>query len=80
MEDVIGELGYIDTFREINKADRQYTWWPDYNRARKLNEGARLDYQLSTANIQETINDGYIAKDQNFSEFAPLIIDYDIDL
>jgi len=80
MEEVIGELGFVDAFREVNKTDRQYTWWPDYNRARKLNEGARLDYHITTANLLDTINDGHIAKEQAFSEFAPLIMDYDLDL
>ncbi|MBA4501679.1 exodeoxyribonuclease III [Marinobacterium marinum] len=80
IEEVLGEMGYVDAFREINKAERQYTWWPDYNRAWNLNEGARLDYQLTTANLRKTVKDARIYRDQRFSEHAPLTIDYDIDI
>lgn len=76
MEEMLGDLGYVDAFREINKAERQFTWWPDYNRARTLNEGARLDYQVTTANLRPLIEAARIYKDDMFSEHAPLIIDY----
>ncbi|WP_286240525.1 exodeoxyribonuclease III [Neptuniibacter halophilus] len=78
MAEILDEMGYVDAFRQINKAERQFTWWPDYNRARKLNEGARLDYQITTANLRKNIKNASIFRDQHFSEHAPLIIDYDI--
>lgn len=78
MAEVFDEMGYVDAFRQINKAERQFSWWPDYNRARKLNEGARLDYQITTANLRKTVKNAQIYRDQMFSEHAPLIIDYDL--
>ncbi|MEH6575647.1 MAG: exodeoxyribonuclease III [Amphritea sp.] len=78
MEEVLGEMGYVDAFRQVNYADRQYTWWPDYNRAKELNEGARLDYQLTTANLRKTIKSASIYRDQSFSAHAPVIIDYEL--
>ncbi|MBR9828425.1 MAG: exodeoxyribonuclease III [Oceanospirillales bacterium] len=80
IEEVFGSMGYVDAFREMNKAERQYSWWPDYNRAWSLNEGARLDYQITTANLRKTVKGARIYRDQRFSEHAPLIIDYDIEL
>lgn len=80
IEDALGEMGYVDAFREVNKAERQYTWWPDYNRAWSLNEGARLDYQITTANLRKTVKAARIYRDQRFSEHAPLTIDYDIEI
>ncbi len=80
IEEVLGEMGYVDAFREVNKAERQYTWWPDYNRAWTLNEGARLDYQLTTANLRKNVKSARIYRDQRFSEHAPLTIDYDIEI
>ena len=71
-------MGYVDAFREVNKAERQYTWWPDYNRAWTLNEGARLDYQVTTANLRKSIKSARIDRDTRFSEHCPLIIDYAI--
>jgi exodeoxyribonuclease-3 len=73
-------MGYVDAFREVNKAERQFTWWPDYNRAWSLNEGARLDYQITTANLRKVVKNARIYRDQRFSEHAPLTIDYDIDI
>lgn len=80
IEEVFGDLGYVDAFRQVNKAERQYTWWPDYNRAWKLNEGARLDYQITTPNLRKSIKSASIYKEQRFSDHAPLIIDYDLDV
>ncbi|MBE9396837.1 exodeoxyribonuclease III [Pontibacterium sp. N1Y112] len=79
MEEILGDMGYVDTFREINKAERQFTWWPDYNRARSLNEGARLDYQIATANLRKMVKSVQVYRDQSFSEHAPVIIDYALD-
>jgi len=80
IEEVLDEMGYVDAFREVNKAERQFTWWPDYNRAWSLNEGARLDYQITTANLRKVVKNARIYRDQRFSEHAPLTIDYDIDI
>jgi exodeoxyribonuclease-3 len=80
IEAVLDEMGYVDAFREVNKAERQFTWWPDYNRAWTLNEGARLDYQITTANLRKVIKSARIYRGQRFSEHAPLTVDYDIDL
>ena len=79
MSEVSDGMGFVDAFRQINKAERQFTWWPGYNRARKLNEGARLDYQIVTANLRRNIKNAQIFRDVQFSEHAPLIIDYEID-
>jgi len=76
---VFGEMGFVDCFREANKAEKQFTWWPDYNRAWTLNEGARLDYQISTANLRKTVRSASIYKGERFSDHAPLTIDYAID-
>lgn len=80
IEEVLGDMGYVDAFREVNKAERQFTWWPDYNRAWSLNEGARLDYQITTANLRKLVKRAEIYREQRFSEHAPLTIDYDIDI
>ncbi|WP_421868510.1 exodeoxyribonuclease III [Motiliproteus sp.] len=76
---VFGELGFIDAFREINHIDHQFTWWPPYNRAWTLNEGARLDYQVTTSGLRKTINNALIHRDARFSEHAPLEVEYELD-
>ncbi len=80
IDELFCEMGYVDAMREVNKDERQFTWWPDYNRAWTLNEGARLDYQITTANLRKTVTSATIYKGERFSDHAPLIIDYAVDL
>lgn len=77
MDLVFEEMGYIDAFREVNHADHQFTWWPPYNRAWSLNEGARLDYQVTTAGLRKNIRKAQIYKGERFCNYAPVMIDYD---
>ncbi len=75
---VFNELGFIDAFREVNHTDHQFTWWPSYNRAFSLNEGARLDYQVATPGLRKLIRNAKIEREQRFSEHAPMLLDYNI--
>jgi len=74
------QLEFCDAFRQVNQNERQFTWWPDYNRAFKLNEGARLDYQITTPNLRRNVRNAGIYREQRFSNHSPLIIDYTCDL
>ena len=38
--------GFVDAFRELNKAPHQYSWWSYRANARANNKGWRLDYTL----------------------------------
>lgn len=80
LDQIFGELKFVDAFREVNHAERQYTWWPPYNRARTLNEGARIDYQVTTQGLRQSVRKAVIDRTVLFSEHAPLIIDYAIPL
>lgn len=76
MSNITDNMGYIDAFRQINKAESQFSWRPEQKQAGKSNEGARIDYQITTANLSKIITNAYICNDTNFSKHAPLIIDY----
>ncbi|MFB9886182.1 exodeoxyribonuclease III [Balneatrix alpica] len=77
MREMFDELGFVDAFREVNQADRQFTWWPHYNRAFELNEGARLDYQVCTSEFGRKVKAARILKEPRFSDHAAVVIDYD---
>lgn len=80
MDGLIDSMGYIDAFREINKEGNQYTWWPSVLPGSRKQSGWRTDYQLLTPGIRKTVMDAYIDFDTRFSDHAPVIVDYDIDM
>ncbi len=82
MDHVLGPTGFIDTFREINRAADEYTWWPklDQDVPRARQEGWRIDYQLVGPNFRRHVVDAWVDYDATFSEYAPLIVEYDLDL
>lgn len=72
------EVGYIDAFREVNQKEAEYTWWSNRGRSWENNTGWRIDYQVISANLKNSVKKASIYKEQRFSDHAPLIIDYDI--
>lgn len=73
------ELGYVDAFREVEPGAEQYTWWSNRGQAWDKNVGWRIDYQIVSRKLKETIQDASIYKDQRFSDHAPLIMNYDFE-
>ncbi|WP_106476851.1 exodeoxyribonuclease III [Phytohalomonas tamaricis] len=82
MDQVFGPMGFIDTFREIDRDAGQYTYWPklDQEVQRHRQDGWRLDYQIVGPNLQRNIKDAWIDTEARFSEFAPLIVEYDLEI
>lgn len=77
---VFDELGWVDVFRTLNQKPDQYTWWSQRGRAREKNVGWRIDYQIATPGIAKCARAERIYVDKNFSDHAPLIIDYHYNL
>lgn len=78
LDNVLGPLGYVDAFREINQLPEQYTWWSNRGRAWEKNVGWRIDYQIVTPGLKNKIKTTKVYKAQRFSDHAPLLIDYDL--
>jgi exodeoxyribonuclease-3 len=76
MDNLFGEMGFIDGFRHINQEPEQYTWWSNRGQAWAKNVGWRIDYQVVTPGLKDAISIVKIFKDQRFSDHAPLTIDY----
>ena len=77
MDQLFGASGFVDTFREVNQAPEQYTWWSNRGQAWAKNVGWRIDYQVATPVVAATVQRARIYKDKRFSDHAPLIMDYD---
>ena len=80
MDTLIHELGYVDTFRELNDKPDQYTWWSNRGNARANNVGWRLDYQIASPSLAGKATKTRVYTDKPFSDHAPVITDYDIDV
>jgi len=77
---IFDDMGYVDAFRVVNNKPEQYTWWSNRGNARANNVGWRIDYQIITPGLKDAVKKASIYKEQWFSDHAPLIIDYDVEL
>ncbi|NOX91152.1 MAG: exodeoxyribonuclease III [Gammaproteobacteria bacterium] len=76
LDQLFGPMSFIDAFRIVNQEAGQYTWWSNRGQAWANNVGWRIDYQIVTPALGDTIKDASIYKTERFSDHAPLIIDY----
>ncbi len=80
LDRVYDELGYIDSFRLVNREPDQYTWWSNRGQAWAKNVGWRLDYQMITPKLAPSVVSAEIYKDERFSDHAPQSMVYDFDI
>ena len=76
LDDLFGDHGWVDVFRQLDQRPDQYTWWSNRGRARENNVGWRIDYQIATPGIAAKAKRTEIYTGQRFSDHAPLIVDY----
>lgn len=79
---VFAEQGWVDVYRRLHPDTTEacYTWWSNRGQAWAKNVGWRIDYQIATPDISETVISADIYKEERFSDHAPLIIDYNFDI
>jgi exodeoxyribonuclease III len=80
LDDLFDKHRFVDGFRVINQEADQYTWWSNRGRAWDKNVGWRIDYQIVTPGLREKIRRVDVYKAERFSDHAPLIMDYDLDV
>jgi exodeoxyribonuclease-3 len=78
MGQVLGELGWVDTYRSLHPdaEGEGYTWWSNRGAAWDKNVGWRIDYQLITPGLRPRLKAARVYRDSRFSDHAPLIVDY----
>jgi len=74
------EVGYVDSFRLVNDAPDEYTWWSNRGQAWAKNVGWRLDYQVITPRLSDKVSAASVYREERFSDHAPQIMEYDIDI
>lgn len=75
MTDILN-FGLVDTWRTLYPEIPGYTWWSNRGQAYNKNVGWRIDYQITTTKIADTLISSQIFKDIKFSDHAPLIVEY----
>ncbi len=76
---LIEKQGVVDVYRHLypRTTDECHTWWSNRGQAYAKNVGWRLDYQLATTGIANTVVSAEIYKEEKFSDHAPLIMQYE---
>lgn len=71
-------LGFIDTFREINPNPNYYSWWSYRARARENNKGWRIDYHMLSKELKSSIKNVGILKNVHHSDHCPILLELNI--
>ena len=69
-------LGWKDSFRVAKPDAEEYTWWSNRGAARANDVGWRIDYQLVTPALAETITGCFVQREPRLSDHAPYVVDY----
>ena len=80
MERVLSEAGWVDAFRVVNHEPKQFSWWSNFQNAFERNNGWRIDYNLITPDLRDSVRAASVYREQRFSDHAPVVIDYDLKL
>ncbi len=81
LDRVFDEIGMVDAFRVVHPDTPQlYTWWSNRGQAWAKNVGWRIDYQIVSPSLKDTIRDAWVHTEDRFSDHAPLVMDYEFDL
>jgi exodeoxyribonuclease-3 len=80
LTELFSSVGYVDTFRVLDQAEHEYTWWSNRGQAWANNTGWRIDYQIATAGLGRKVLATSIYRDQRFSDHAPFCVDYDFSI
>ena len=68
-------LGFIDSFRYINKEPHHYSWWSYRANARVKNLGWRIDYHMVAKNLKSKISNSYILPNIFHSDHCPVVLE-----
>ena len=80
LDTLYDEVGYKDSIRLVNKDPDQYTWWSNRGQAWAKNVGWRLDYQVITPGLVNSVTSADIYKKERFSDHAPQIMEFDLKI
>ena len=80
MDVLLTSGGFTDVFRALHPEKAIYTWWSNRGNAYANNVGWRLDYQLTTSGLRDKATKAWVYTDQKFSDHAPVVISYQMEV
>ena len=66
------KAGFIDTFREFEKAGGHYTWWSPMGNCRAKDIGWRIDYICIPRSLRPRLKKAWILKTVMGSDHCPV--------
>lgn len=72
------DLGFIDTFRHLNKEPHNYSWWSQMGNARERNLGWRIDYWLLSQHLADKLQRAFILPEARHSDHCPVVVEVDM--
>jgi exodeoxyribonuclease-3 len=73
--DAFVKAGFVDTFREFEKAGGHYSWWSQMSNARARNVGWRIDYFLISPSLRPRLKRAKILPHVMGSDHCPVMIE-----
>lgn len=67
LDEIFGNMGYIDALREVNREGDLFSWWPDTEQAEMLNLGWRFDYQILTSGLRRFVRSARLPRQPRFA-------------
>jgi len=80
LTDLFTKQGYVDAFRQLPQNEHEYSWWSNRGQSWDKNVGWRLDYHIVSDTLADKVSRTRIYRDKRFSDHAPVIIDYNVDI
>lgn len=73
------DLGFVDSFRKVNKEPHHYSWWSYRAGARANNKGWRIDYAMVTEELSNSISKAGILPQVMHSDHCPVWVELHVD-
>ena len=72
------ELGFNDAFRTLHPTKVQYSWWSFRANARVNNKGWRIDYQMVSSALKDSILEANQLNEVVHSDHCPVQVIYQL--
>jgi exodeoxyribonuclease-3 len=69
------QSGFIDSFRHFNKDPHHYSWWSYRANSRAKNLGWRIDYNMVSEKLHDSLGSAAILPDAIHSDHCPVVLE-----